>query len=59
MNGAITSTPPYVFKAWCLIKRRHTKIAYNILVEKLEGKKDRSEDLGVDGRIMFGWTLQK
>jgi hypothetical protein len=37
----------------------HRKIAYRILVEKLEKKRGHLEDLGVDGRIILNRVLQK
>jgi hypothetical protein len=35
-----------------------TRNAYSILVGNLNGK-DHSEDLGVEGKIIFEWTLGK
>jgi hypothetical protein len=33
-------------------------ILFKILVENLKGR-DRFEELGVDGRIIFKWTMSK
>jgi len=32
---------------------------YNILVGKPEGNKNHSENLGIDGRIILEWILEK
>jgi hypothetical protein len=36
----------------------HVRNAYNVLVESLKGRV-HSEDLGVDGRIILEWVVEK